>query len=240
MSPLTSHCTCPGSSSLPGRERRAADHAGDVAGERLLVADAVHHGRDRAVGERVRGRLRSPTRRASPWWRRCRSRTTAVLRRRSWRGGGRARRRRPESVSPFAFDRVDVRLVEVECPDLDVVERRQVGGEQRADRAAADDADSHVGSLPRRRRREPRQRELASAGDSGWAQDQHRRHRRRRRRQPRSRWQVERRRRRLHPRSARPRNESSPLTASAPTRRPRGSSVPPTTSIARLRNVSSR
>ena len=31
VSPLTSHCTTPGSSTLPGREGRAADHAPDVA-----------------------------------------------------------------------------------------------------------------------------------------------------------------------------------------------------------------
>ena len=41
---------------LPGRERRAADHAADVRGDHLLVADAVHDRRDRAVREDVRGR----------------------------------------------------------------------------------------------------------------------------------------------------------------------------------------
>ena len=41
---------------LAGGERGAADHALDVAGERLLVADPVHDRRDGAAGERVRGR----------------------------------------------------------------------------------------------------------------------------------------------------------------------------------------
>ena len=42
---------------LAGRERRPADHARDVRGERLLVADAVHHRCDRApLRERVRRR----------------------------------------------------------------------------------------------------------------------------------------------------------------------------------------
>ena len=37
---------------LPGRERRAADHALDVTRDRLLVADAVLHRGDGAAGER--------------------------------------------------------------------------------------------------------------------------------------------------------------------------------------------
>ena len=55
VSPFTSHWTTPGLEQLAGREGRAADHALDVLGERLLVADAVHHRGDGAVGERVRG-----------------------------------------------------------------------------------------------------------------------------------------------------------------------------------------
>jgi len=42
------------------------------------------------------------------------------------------------------------------------------------------------------------------------------------------------------PFSASPRNESSPLTTSAPTTAPERLPMPPTTSIARVRNVSSR
>ena len=64
-----------------------------------------------------------------------------------------ARAREPQAV---ALDRVDVRLVEVEGPHLDVVERGQVGGEERPHGAAADDADPHepvpsVVPVPRRR-----------------------------------------------------------------------------------------
>ena len=50
----------------------------------------------------------------------------------------------PEAVR---VDRVDVLPREVVGPDLDVVELRQVRREQRADRAAADDADPHAASL---------------------------------------------------------------------------------------------
>ena len=46
----------PGLEQLARRKGRAADHALDVAGEHLLVADAVHDGRDGTVGEGVRGR----------------------------------------------------------------------------------------------------------------------------------------------------------------------------------------
>ena len=55
-----------------------------------------------------------------------------------------ARARQPQAVRA---DRVDVRLREVEGPHLDVVERGEIGREQRPDRAAADDADPH-GAVP--------------------------------------------------------------------------------------------
>ena len=50
---------------------------------------------------------------------------------------------RAGQAQPVAVDRVDVVAREVVGPDLDVVERPEIGGEQRADRAAADDADLH-------------------------------------------------------------------------------------------------
>ena len=114
-----------GRGDLPGRERRAADHALDVPGEHLLVADPVLHRRDAAVGEGVRGRRDRRRRCASPWWRRSRSRTAAARPRRS------VARRRPDDVAgagqaqAVAVDRVDVLLREVVGPDLDVVERRR-------------------------------------------------------------------------------------------------------------------
>ena len=49
----------------------------------------------------------------------------------------------PESRRPSRLIAVDVELVEVERPDLDVVEQREVRREQRADRAAADDRNPH-------------------------------------------------------------------------------------------------
>jgi len=49
----------------------------------------------------------------------------------------------PFEPQPARVDRVDVRRRRIERPDLHVVELRQVGGEQRSDGAAADDADPH-------------------------------------------------------------------------------------------------
>ena len=132
-----------GRDDLPGRERRAADHALDVRGEHLLVADPVLHGRDAAVGERVRGRGDRRRRCASPSSRRCRSRTAAARLRRSSRAAGRRTSPAPVSRSPSRLIASTCSLRQVVGPDLDVVERREVRREQRADRAAADDADLH-------------------------------------------------------------------------------------------------
>ena len=133
---------------LAGRERRSADHAVDVLGERLLVAHAVHHGRDRAAvaGRRARSR-RSPDPHAWPSSRRSRTRRAGSRRvaRRVRPPGDLARADEPE---PVTRDRVDVRLVEVERPHLDVVQRREVCREQRPDGTAADHADPH-GDSPR-------------------------------------------------------------------------------------------
>src|SRR5207247_7378084 len=46
---------------------------------------------------------------------------------------------RSRESQPVRVDRLDVLPREVVGPDLDVVELREVGGEERADRAAADD-----------------------------------------------------------------------------------------------------
>ncbi len=132
---------------LAGREGRAADHALDVARERLLVADAVHDRGHGTVGEGVRGRQRSRTRRASPWSRRCRARTAAAPPGRSWHAGRACTSPAPRQPQAVRVDRVDVRLREIEGPHLDVVERGEIGREQRPDRAAADDADPH-GAVP--------------------------------------------------------------------------------------------
>jgi hypothetical protein len=48
--------------------------------------------------------------------------------------------RQPQAVS---IDRLDVRAIEVEGPDLDVVELREVRREERAHCSASDDADLH-------------------------------------------------------------------------------------------------
>ena len=127
---------------LAGGERRAADHALDVRRERLLVAEPVLHRRDATAGERVRRRL---DRRAGVHRLR---RDDAEVARGKLVGVGRRREPaehlagagEPQSVR---VDRVDVLARRVVGPDLDVVELREIRGEERADRAAADDADSH-------------------------------------------------------------------------------------------------
>ena len=127
---------------LAGGERGAADHALDVAGERLLVADAVHDRRDGAVGERVRGRgdRRLGVHRLRRDDAELARRQLCRVARRMQPGVHLAGAREPQAVR---VDRGDVRRGEVERPHLDVVERREVGREQRADCPAADDADPH-------------------------------------------------------------------------------------------------
>jgi hypothetical protein len=127
---------------VTGRERRAADHALDVLGDRLLVADAVLDGGDGAVREGVRGR---GDRRGGVH--RLRRDDAEVAR------GQRGRVARCTQAAdelagagdPQAalVDGVDVLGGEVVRPDLDVVELCQARGEERADRAATDDADPH-------------------------------------------------------------------------------------------------
>ena len=113
-----------------------------VAGEHLLVADPVLDGGDGAVGERVRGRGD----RAVGVHRLGRD-DAEVAGRQLGGVGGRAHLAddvaRAGQAQPVAVDRVDVVAREVVGPDLDVVERAEIGREQRADGAAADDADLH-------------------------------------------------------------------------------------------------
>ena len=114
---------------LSGRKRRPANHTADVPGQRLLVPDAVHDGGDGTVRERVR---------------RCGDRRLCVHRLRRhdaevarWQGGRIARRVQAgrdlsgsRKLQPVGVDRIDMGLVEVERPHLDVVEGGEVGGEQ--------------------------------------------------------------------------------------------------------------
>ena len=125
------------------REGRPADHALDVLRQHLLVAEPVLDGAGGAAGERVRRRgdrgLRvHRLRRDDPEVARGQ---VARVRRSARVPDDLARAREPQ---PRAVDRVDMRLVEVVGPDLDVVEAGEVRGEERADRAAADDADPHA------------------------------------------------------------------------------------------------
>ena len=143
-----------------------------MPGQRLLVADAVHHRGHGAVGERMR---RGGDR--SVGVHRLRGDDPEVARRERRRVARRLQPRvhlagagEPEAVR---VDRVDVRLEEVERPDLDVVERREVGREERPDGAAADDADPHADPPLRPQTAE---RELAAAGEAGRPHDEHERH----------------------------------------------------------------
>ena len=125
-----------------GRERRAADHALDVLGDRLLVADAVLHRRDAAVANAwAVASIAAPV---------CMHFVATIPK--SQDGSSAASvvaRSAADDVAcagepqPVRVDRVDVGPVEVVGPDLDVVEPREVRREQRPDGAAADDRDPH-------------------------------------------------------------------------------------------------
>jgi hypothetical protein len=56
---------------------------------------------------------------------------------------------RTAQPKPFAVDRVHVLLRQIVGPHLHVIELREIGREQRADRAASDDADPHQAALSR-------------------------------------------------------------------------------------------
>ena len=56
VSPFTSHCTCPGSSSFPAGKVVPRITRSTCSGDRLLVAEPVLDGGDAAVREGVRGR----------------------------------------------------------------------------------------------------------------------------------------------------------------------------------------
>ena len=127
---------------LAGRERRAADHALDVRGEHLLVPDPVLDGRHPAAGERVRGRgdrrirvhrLRRDDAEVA------RGQLPGVGRSRA---GARAPRPRPRA-EPAALIASTCACDASYAHTSTSSSVREVRREQRADRAAADDADPH-------------------------------------------------------------------------------------------------
>ena len=156
VSPFTSHWTCPGSSSLPAgnvvpRITRETWRASVSSLPTPFITDATApSAKACAVAASADVRVHRLGRDDAEVTRRQRG----GVARRTKAGVDAAGARERE---PVALDRVDVSLVEVERPHLDVVEGRQVGGEQRADGAAADNADSHgedssgVGGRERRR-----------------------------------------------------------------------------------------
>ena len=124
------------------RKRRAADHALDVARDRLLVPKPVLDGRDAAVRE---GMGCGCDRRLGVHGLR---RDDAEVARGQL--GGVARRAGPADDVPgarepqaAAVDRGDMELVQVERPHLDAVEQGEVRREQRPNRPTAHDRDPH-------------------------------------------------------------------------------------------------
>ena len=235
VSPFTSHCTCPGSSTLPAGNVVPRITRSTCARDHLLVADPVLHRADRALARRRARSPRSPARCASPSSRRSRSSHGGQLGRRPRsRADGRRPRPAPESRSPLALIASTWSCAEVVRPHLDVVEQREVRREERPDGAAADDADPHRRRLHERGSRNSRppvspdgRRISTSAMIAA----------RKTRREPCGRSSVK---PTCTPSSAWLRNESSPLIASAPTTAPQRLVMPPTTSIASVMNVSSR
>ena len=133
----------PGRDHLAGGERRSADDAVDLLRDRLLVSDPVLDGSHRPGCERVRGRR---DRRGSVH-RLCRNDPEFALRqllRMSRRVHGAYNLGHAGEPQPLRVDRVDMVAREVVGPDLDIVELRQVCGEQGADGAASDNADPHA------------------------------------------------------------------------------------------------
>ena len=108
----------------------------------LLVPDPVLDRGDGALREGVRGdrdrRLRVHRLRGDDAEVACRE--LAGVRRRTDEAEDVARADEPE---PVRVDRIDLRSIEVVGPDLDVVELREVGSEQRSHRATPDHADPH-------------------------------------------------------------------------------------------------
>ena len=142
MSPLTSHCTWPGSSSLPAgnvvpRITRATWRASVSSLPTPFITDATAPSAKACAVAEIADSA-------------CIAFVATMPKSHGGSAAGVARRAEarvdvacagePQAV---AFDRVDVGLVEVERPYLDVVEGGEVGGEERTDGAAADDADSH-------------------------------------------------------------------------------------------------
>jgi hypothetical protein len=121
---------------LARREGRAADHALDVLGDRLLVAHAVLH-RATAPSANAWAVARSP--RAV-----CMHLVATMPKSQGAARPRRGRAQPPDDVArarepqPVSVDRSTC-AVEVVGPHLDVVELREVRREQRPDRAAADD-----------------------------------------------------------------------------------------------------
>ena len=216
-----------------GREGRAADHALDVLRDRLLVADPVLHRADGAVRERVRRRGDAGSV--------CIAFVATIPKSQAGSSPGSRRRAqacrrprpRPESRRPCVVDRVDVLLRRGRTPRP----RR---------RRAAPGSPRRASRRRRSRRRRPSSRASAAAASSRPPVSPDGRRistsamiaPRKIRRVPCGRSSVKP--STCTPSSASLRNESRPLTASAPTTAPQRLVTPPTTSIASVTNVSSR
>src|SRR6185295_4669642 len=142
----------------------------------------------------------------------------------------------PGETETLRVDRVDVGLRDVVGPDLDVVELREIGREQRADRTASHHADPHRAPTVRSRGSEnsrppvrPEGRTITTSAITALTTTM---------REPTGRSIVCP--RIVIPSSISARTESRALTKSAPTTAPHRLVVPPITSIASVMNVRSR
>ena len=215
---------------VAGREGRAADHAGHVGGDRLLVPEPVLDGADGALCESVGGSGRSRRPCACSSSPRLRARREAGPRRRSSPAAGRRARRRPRGGARARRSRGRARhRGRTPRPRR----RRAARGrrEEGADGAAADDANPRRDSLsvtsrppvsPRGRKRRisamttPSVTRRVPVGTLSSSN-------------PKS-----------SPFSAVSRRELTPLTSRAPTTAPQRLRTPPITSMASVRKVRSR
>ena len=130
----------PGRSCRGSRARRAARSSPRC--RRRSSRTPRHRRRTRARSRRVRHR------RASPSWRRCRSRRREAAAASVVACGYAVTLSRADQLQSVLFDSVDMRFVQIERPHLDIVERGQVRGEQRARRPRSPTTRSSCRLLP--------------------------------------------------------------------------------------------
>jgi hypothetical protein len=134
----------PGLDDAPGRKGGAAHHAWRVLGNDFLVADAVLHRADRPIAENRRGgcHCRTGMQRLGGHDAELTGRNGRWIAARLW---PRVERALAGQAQATPVDRIDMCLVQVIGPHLDIGQCGQMRCEQAADGAAADDTDFHAG-----------------------------------------------------------------------------------------------